>query len=245
MWKIAHSEIQGQGHIKKNIPCQDKTAKLIDTKHHTGNFYGLALADGAGSVKNSDKGAEFITNKILKIVKNKFAVLFKHKKITEELLKIIESELEIYAKSISVDIKELSSTLMFVAIKNDKFIIGHIGDGLIGFLDNNKLNILSMAENGEYSNSTFFTTSINYKNRLRIYKGELKKTAGFILMSNGSAESLFDKKTKKLASINTNIIDWLIDNSEDDVTKTLFSNLQNVISKKTADDCSIGIMRLV
>ena len=31
-WKIASSYIIGQGHISKNMPCQDRTCKLVDKK---------------------------------------------------------------------------------------------------------------------------------------------------------------------------------------------------------------------
>ena len=92
-WKIASSYIIGQGHISKNIPCQDRTYKLVDIEYlkkpgkrkvfkqrrsikstrniidSKNSFYGLSLADGAGSCKYSDIGAELITKKILKYIK--------------------------------------------------------------------------------------------------------------------------------------------------------------------------------
>jgi serine/threonine protein phosphatase PrpC len=138
----------------------------------------------------------------------------------------------------------LSSTLLFIAIKNDKFIIGHIGDGVIGMLDNNnEIKVISKPENGEFSNATFFTTSTNYPDRLRILKGTLKNAVGFILMSDGPEESLYNKQDNSLLDINKDIINWLKDNNIQDVKKALTDNLKNVISKNTNDDCSIGIIR--
>jgi len=244
-WKIASSYIVGRGHISKKIPCQDRTFKLVH-KHSTGIFYGFALADGAGSCKFSDIGAEFIVNKILDFLKSKFSFILKKKNPSRYITKYIEEEIRVFSNKKNIDFKELSSTLLFVAIKNDKFIIGHIGDGVIGALDNNGiLKTISKPENGEFSNSTFFTTSIKHKERLRLLKGTLKNSVGFILMSDGSEESLYDKKNKTLGDINKSIINWLEDNSEKDVEDALYDNLEQLISKKTYDDCSIGILRKI
>jgi len=244
-WKIASSYVIGQGHIKKSMPCQDRTFKLI-SKHKSGTFYGLSLADGAGSCQYSDIGAEIITKKILYFLKSKFSYIMRYKNPIPYIIKYIEKELTTVAIDKKINIKDLSSTLLFVVIKNNQFIIGHIGDGIIGTLNKeNKIQIISYPENGEYANSTFFTTSIKYKQRLRIIKGNIKNTEGFILMSDGSEESLFDKKNKLLSDINIQIINWLKNNSEKKVEDALYNNLKNAISKNTNDDCSIGIMRRV
>jgi len=243
-WKIASSYVAGQGHIKKNIPCQDRTYKLVQ-KYITGTFYGLALADGAGSYKYSDIGAEYITKKILYRLKSKFEYIIRYKNPIPFLTKYIEKELFQFANTKGIDFKELSSTLLFVAIKNDNFIIGHIGDGVIGALSNDdKINTISYPENGEYSNSTYFTTSIKYKQRLRLLKGKITNTKGFILMSDGAEESLFDKRKKELSEVNKQVINWLANNTESKVEEALHNNLINVISKNTYDDCSIGILRV-
>lgn len=266
-WKIASSYVVGQGHIAKNIPCQDRTFQLVDKQFvkqkskkrlfknrtaikttkkivdYKNSFYGLSLADGAGSCTYSDLGAELITKKILHYVKDNFDDLSKDNNIQLTLTTYIESELHKQVTD-SISFKDLSSTLLFVAIKYNKFIIGHIGDGVIGMLDNeNNIKTISKPENGEFANSTFFTTSINYRERLRLLKGALKKSTGFILMSDGVEESLYDKQQECLSDTTIRIINWLETNNEIDVEKALFNNLEQVISKQTSDDCSIGIMK--
>ena len=268
-WKIASSYIIGQGHISKNIPCQDRTFKLVDKKFlkkvikkkvfknrkaikrtknildNKNSFYGLSLADGAGSCKHSDIGAELMTKKILQYLKINFDSLFKDENIKLRLIKYIEDTLKKRGTN-NILFKDLSSTLLFIAIKNNQFIIGHIGDGVIGMLDNkNNLKTISKPDNGEFSNSTFFTTSIKYQERLRILKGTLKNSTGFILMSDGVEESLYDKKKESLSDTNKIIINWLKNNSEENVEKALSNNLEQIISKQTTDDCSIGIMKFL
>lgn len=244
-WKLASSYVTGRGHHLNNVSCQDRTFELIKS-HSTGTFYGLALADGAGSCKYSDVGAEIITEKTLSFIKSNFSYLFRSNKISQDLLDYISATLNNLAKEQNIEVKDLSSTLLFVALKEDKFIIGHIGDGVIGVLDkDNKIHVLSHPENGEFSNSTYFTTSSNYPSRMRIKKGVMQNSIGFILMSDGTANSLYDIKNKRLAEINIDIINWLEKESSETVKLALTENLENIIKKKTLDDCSLGVMRCV
>jgi len=243
VWKLASAYVTGRGHLAKNIPCQDRTLELV-SKHSTGVFYGLSLADGAGSYKHSDIGAEVVTKEILIYLKSNFSNLLRVKDTSKKIIKHIEEKLAKEANNREIDIKELSSTLLFAVIKNDKFIIGHIGDGVIGVLDkDNKISVLSYPDNGEYSNSTFFTTTDSYPDRLRIIKGNIVDSIGFILMSDGADASLYDSRTKELASINAEIINWLNVGSSKEVKSALKSNLNDVIKHKTHDDCSIGVLR--
>jgi serine/threonine protein phosphatase PrpC len=242
-WCVASATARGRGHIKHGVPCQDKVAEYV-TNHSSGVFYGVALADGAGSCKFSDKGAEFISNTILKKIQSEFKKTYDSKKLTEILTGYIEKELKLFSEKKKINMKDLSSTLLFVVMKNNKFIIGHIGDGVIGGLMNNgRIHVLSEPENGEFHNSTYFTTSKNNKHRLRIKKGTVKEIIGFILMSDGTSESLYDHNEKKLTKANINIINWLTMGSKNEVDNALSKNLSNLIVKKTLDDCSIAIMR--
>jgi len=242
-WKLASAYVTGRGHLTKNIPCQDRTFELV-SKHSTGVFYGLSLADGAGSYKLSDIGAEIVTKEILTYLKSNFSNLLQMKNTSKKIIKNIEEKLAKEANNREIDFKELSSTLLFVVIKNDKFIVGHIGDGVIGVLDkDNNITVLSHPDNGEYSNSTFFTTTDSYPDRLRIIKGNIVDSIGFILMSDGSDESLYDSRTKELAPVNAEIINWLNVGSSKEVKSALQSNLNEIIKHKTHDDCSLGILK--
>ena len=45
LWKSVCCAVQGRGHAKNNIPCQDKVAKLEANGVHV-----IVLADGAGFI---------------------------------------------------------------------------------------------------------------------------------------------------------------------------------------------------
>jgi serine/threonine protein phosphatase PrpC len=111
-------------------------------------------------------------------------------------------------------------------------------------LENGELKLLSPPDNGEFINETYFVTSSSYKTRFRIFKGELDQICGFILMSDGTCESLFDKKNRKVAPILLTLLNWLDNFPIEEVNIALTENFEKVIKRKTTDDCSIGLMKL-
>jgi len=243
--KIASAFVQGRGHIKNNTPCQDRTYSIIDEKN---NFSFLALADGAGSCKLSHIGAEIVTKKVAELFHENYdkLLLLESENVKKYIISNLIIKLDEYAKKEKINIKDLSSTLLFVAIKNDSYISGHLGDGVIGYLTNNdEIEVLSYPENGEFSNATYFVPSNDSHNFLKLFRGKLDKVNGFVLMSDGSEESLYDKKNKQLAPVNSQMINWLSDNSSEKVQEALKNNLEKVIKMKTFDDCSIGILKIV
>ncbi len=238
-WKIAGAEVVGRKHLKSGLPCQDK---VLCSKE--GRVDIIALSDGAGSKKLSDKGASISVTVTCRVITEMFDKLFKTS--NNEISKIIVSNILKYigieSENQNVNINEFSSTLMFVAISKERYIIGHLGDGIIGKIDKGMLSVLSQADNGEYSNETFFVTSKDAVDRLRIQKGFINEESGFILMSDGSADSLYDKRNNCLSPVSSQMIEWLDTNPEDVVTKAISDNIEQFISKKTFDDCSVAIM---
>lgn len=248
--KKSSAYTQGRGHIKENIPCQDRTYSHVNKD---ANLTIISLSDGAGSCGSSDIGAEIVTKIISKILIDNFdELLFEIQKDRNKVSKYIISnlliELDEYAKTKNIPIKELSSTLLFVivGIKQNKFISGHLGDGVIGYMDNNgKLDVLSHPENGEYSNSTYFVTSRNSHNYLRLFYGSISDISGFIIMSDGSEDSLYNKQKKILSSVCSQIISWLETNSQSEVSAAIKDNLDEKIKMRTFDDCSISVLKII
>lgn len=243
IWKSAGNCVQGRAHIKNDTPCQDKIAKYID---HSIQI--ISLADGAGSCRLSHIGADLVTSRICEFVKDYFDEIIKLKeeeippRIASDIKNILLSE----SHNLGCDIKDLSSTLLFVAVKGECYLAGSLGDGIIGILrKNNTLEVLSHPDNGEYLNETYFTTSSQSEKHLRIYKGNLEDIIGFIIMSDGAGESLYNRKDKFLSSVCTQILEWLDDNLSEDVSEALYDNLKNILRNKTTDDCSINVLKKV
>ena len=199
MWNVIQCAIQGRGHIKSNTPCQDKTYSMI-----IGNMRVIALADGAGAERLSQYGAETVTKFICLELSEKFDIYFADNDgaaVKQKLIKGLLKSLNETAKQLDCEMKELASTLLFVAVKNEQFIIAHIGDGVIGYLKKNELKIASQPENGEFVNTTVFTTSKDAIMTMKLIKGSLGEIQGFVLMSDGTEASLYSKKERKLADV--------------------------------------------
>ncbi len=240
MWNVIQCAAQGRSHIKSDVPCQDKTYSAVDNDTQV-----IALADGAGSAKLSHYGAETITKFICSELTEKFDTYFNDNdgaSVKQQLIEGMLKSLSKTANRLECEIKELASTLLFVAIKNNKFIIAHIGDGVVGYLKNDEMKIASQPENGEFVNTTVFTTSKDAIMTMKLIKGYLGEIQGFVLMSDGTETSLYSKKERKLADVIKKIMQMSTIISVDKVQEQLEKSFENVIVNATTDDCSIAML---
>lgn len=240
MWQFARCEIQGTGHKKVQIPCQDKTFTLAKN-----GVYVIALADGAGSASLSHYGAERVVRDVSEYIVEHFFELLNcndGRQVKKELIEMLRGSLAEEAISRKCNVLDLSSTLLVAAVYENDFILAHIGDGVIGYLDGNELKVASLPDNGEFSNVTTFVTSSEALASMRIFKGKLNNKDAFVLMSDGTEQSLYHKPTQELANVVKKLMHWtcLIDS---EVMHTRLTNAFNsVISRNTQDDCSIAIL---
>ena len=239
-WKSVCCAVQGRGHVKKDIPCQDKVAWRAENNVHV-----IALADGAGSAEFSHYGAECVVNRMTAFVADRFFDITAQadaRKVTQEILSVALQALNDEAELRSCTLKDLASTLLIAAVGDGEFFLAHLGDGVIGYLDDAGLKVATTPDNGEFSNETIFITSANAAAHLRIYKGKLNSISGFILMSDGTEQSLYNKRKKTLAPAvkrlmhRTALIDGEI------LTPQLEEALSTVVAENTQDDCSIAIL---
>jgi len=239
-YKTADAYVQGKSHIKKDIPCQDRTYSL-----NRKNMSIISLSDGAGSRKHSDIGATILTKEISNLLYKNFNRLYDadpilvQKYIVYSLVRLLEKK----SLKMDINIKELASTLLFVAVKGEKFIAGHIGDGVIGYVKNEEALVLSKPENGEFSNVTYFLNKKTWQ-KLKLFKGKLEGISGFILMSDGPESSLYNKSNNSLSKINKTMIKWLDNYSQKQVKKALKENIAEFLTKRTIDDCSINLLNI-
>lgn len=240
MWKMVSYEACGRGHLKENIPCQDKTLQKRE-----GNIALIALADGAGSCSKSDLGADIVTKYGAEIIKNNFDEFISEEngmKVKKRIIELLLKELENKSVELKCNVKDLSSTFLLVCIKNEKFFIGHLGDGVIGVLKEEKLKVISNPVNGEFINSTVFVTSNLACEYMQIYRGDIEGIDGFVLLSDGACESFYDKRNKNLSIGIKKIMDYLGILDEKKMERSIIRSFEDLILKKTLDDCSIGIM---
>ena len=239
-WKSVCGAVQGRGHAKKDIPCQDKAARREANGVHV-----IALADGAGSAALSHFGAQCVVNCVTDFVAEKFFDLIAQKDgrlVTQELLSVVLAALKNEAASRDCALKDLASTLLVAAVGGGKFFLAHLGDGVIGYLNEDGLKVATTPDNGEFSNETVFVTSTTAAARMRIFKGALKNISGFILMSDGSEQSLYNKRNKTLAPAVKRLMHRTTLIDADVLTPQLERALSTVVAENTHDDCSVAIL---
>lgn len=240
MWKIVQCAVQGRGHMQMGIPCQDKTYSLVKN-----GVTAIALADGAGSARLSHFGAERVTEYICDDLSENFDRYF-HEEDGVPVKKALISKsilaLDELSRKLNCEIRELASTLLVVAVKDERFILFHIGDGVIGYCKKGELKVASQPENGEFVNTTVFTTSQEALTTMKLIKGKVGDIRGFVLMSDGTEASLYDKKEKRLADVIKKIMNLCQLVLPRKVEEQLRTSFEVAVRQATSDDCSMILM---
>ncbi len=240
MWKVAQAAIQGRGHILGNIPCQDKTFYVKTSKGCA-----IALADGAGSAKYSHMGAECAVEYVSNLIVDHFEDYYQQADpliVRHSLIIGILEKLERLAESIGCEIGDLASTLLCVAVYEDRYLIVHLGDGVIGYRDGNSIRVASSPNNGEFCNSTVFTTSVDAEVSLKLLKGRLREEMkGFVLFSDGVGSVLYKQNRNEISQSLSPVFDDLAQYRPLEVEQNLLETLDE-IKVHTQDDCSIIVM---
>lgn len=245
MIRIAGARQVGRSHLATNASCQDQ----VVVKSLNGVAC-IALADGAGSKSRSDTGAKLVCKYTANIVSEKFDFLYEQIQLNSgvavnTVLTPIVTALQRYIRRKKETIDCLASTLLFVAYKDGRYIAGHIGDGAIGIRVNGVISTLSTPENGEYANTTYFVTDNGAARHFRLYYGEAPLGFGAIIMSDGTAESLFDRSSLSFTSAADKVMEWSDRLPSKKMINVLQMNLEQVFSKKSADDCSIAVLTVL
>lgn len=238
-WAMATCAVTGRVHMAKNLPCQDKTYSVFKNGVSI-----IALADGAGSARLSHFGAEIATFKICEILASYFDSLFdgNENEIKKQILSELLNSLNKKADELKCDLKELSNTLLAVGVKDNRFILLHVGDGVIGYAKDGKIGVLSTPQNGEFINETTFLNSKNALNEMKLQREVLNGIDGFLLLSDGAEHSLYHKKEKRLAAALFGITSALRYVAPKEIEMGLKQSFESVVAMATSDDCSIAMM---
>ena len=159
IWKRCGCAKQGRSHLATGAPCQDSVAML-----YRRNVSVVALSDGAGSAELSQIGSRICAAKLCEVCCRSFDVIWKmpEEAARASLVRSIRRALVGELPS-GYEIGSLASTALVVAVKRNRYIAAHLGDGVIGVKGGDSrgdyLHLLSGPDNGEHSNETTFITS--------------------------------------------------------------------------------------
>ena len=245
MFRQFHHQARGRGHLLDGTRGQDRTGYLS-----RGGVQAMCLADGAGLAPHSEHGAEALVNEGCRLLAGQFTDFVTSDdglQVKLDILQCLRNRLKAIAGRRECELEDLAATFLAVAVSGNRFIIVHVGDGVIGYVTNGELRVASAPDNDEFANQTTFVTSRDAASRMRLSRGSLDGVSGFVLMSDGTASSLYNWRTKELAPAWAKLVTLVGSAPTRQVNnpahrKYLRRLIDTRIRRATKDDCSIGIL---
>lgn len=236
--KMSKAKHTGKLHIEKNRPNED----YVLAQKITPNIAVVVVADGAGSKRYGGATADCITRQVVKFCienadRDDFIVLTK-----SEIYSYVNKSLFDMIKKNDARIEDHGATMMFAIVCDTKYVAGHVGDGAI-FLKNGKsFDVLSLPENGEFINQTYFLPAVAQMEHFRMYEGELEKEFCFILTSDGISGTLYNPTDNQVSCACEQLYQWCKVYDADICDEILKENLEKVFDRYSDDDKSIAIL---
>ncbi len=240
-WNCCHASARGQSHKQNGSPCQDCT-----WWEESDGVTAAALADGAGFAAHAEAGAKTAVRTVCAHITGNFDRIIANPDggtVGREILEVLTDALDEKARELGTDRSQLACTLLAVGIRNDRAFLIHIGDGVIGYTNalNGRTGVLSAPDNGEYKNTTTFVTSPDASEKMRLYRCSTEKIGSFLLMSDGSADSLYGKRRNTLDSVLDPLSLLCSMQTPEASSVFLDSYLREQLIPRTDDDCSLLI----
>lgn len=284
-YKMCYGELRGKSHIKGDIPCQDKalcvqkngvsvavlsdgcgsskyshigsdiTTKVIGQlfTEHFDELYAYDLNVVEEQIKYRKTIVDTIVNAQLEYVKDHLEVFESYKQENLEKYQKFEEKNNIDGFYLGA----MNATLLFFVEKNDKYLIGLIGDGVVGAVVDDKLKIVLEEKKEGEVNGTYYPSNIysfarkdeiNYcHSAFQIRKTDKIKINGVILTTDGCDaffERVGDNFHKRYAGV-TKLFERIISSENfEDAQKILSEDYlpRLVEMSPSRDDCGVSIL---
>lgn len=238
-WMGTAVSAAGRGHVAKGLPCQDVSGVSLED-----DVAVIVVSDGAGSARYSEQGATDAVEVTTQVLR-KTAPWSDSEDVKERILAACRAEMIKRTEELGCSIAELAATLAFVAVAGDIFIVGNLGDGIVAAFRGDRSEVLIEPVRGEFANETVFLTSSRTKEHLRIAKKPQDDYSGFAIMSDGAAESLYQRREGSLAPALSKILLWFDEQASKDVRDAIQESAMPLLINRTQDDCSLAVLRRV
>lgn len=157
-WRYLAVSCIGSSHVESGVPCQDASLAV----HILPDSILLVAADGAGSAKFADEGAQIACNSIHEAISAHVAEGGRLDALTadhvDRWLEAVVARLHIQANAREVGVRELACTLVVAIASPSVSHFFQVGDGAIVVRREAGLEPATWPANGEYANTTYFVT---------------------------------------------------------------------------------------
>ena len=139
-------------------------------------------------------------------------------------------------------IDRLSCTLLFVAVKDRRMMLGHIGDGLIVRISPSGVSPISMPQNDK-DGKTYFVTAAHADNYMRLLKTTVDDVHAVALMTDGVQDSVYNEDAGLVKPVVAKMAETFAAGREEG-EKSVLETVQKFIvgSSNVSDDASFGVM---
>jgi hypothetical protein len=171
-WRVFGAAVIGTSHLEGGLPCQDAFARRT-----VGDLLVAAVCDGAGSAPLSHVGAGFIASGVVDALASRLppgdnvvsampADAFKA--LSASVVGEVRAALQALAEGRQHALSDHAATLVGVVADGQGGFFFHIGDGVGAAQAAAGTVAVSLPENGEYANETYFVTGADWLGHLRI-----------------------------------------------------------------------------
>lgn len=241
-WRIFAAAAIGSSHLEAGTPCQDAFAGRA-----VGDTVIACVCDGAGSQPLSHEGSRFLSDEVVRLLADRVAAgealaaadqeSFTH--IVRDIVGQVRAALEARAVASGVELSNYAATLVGAIASADRGYFFHVGDGVgaASLRDGSLPEIISVPENGEYANETYFVSGVDWSEHMHVtpIASPMREIA---LMSDGAAPFVMAKGGASLyRPFMDPVLRFLESNSEADGSHALSATLEDPRTHQiTGDD---------
>ena len=267
LWRKASATITGKLHKEqRNKYGQDRVNYWPDFTNSQSAC--VTMSDGASKALHAYLGAKYTCSAACDWLVEQLGMDENHLwNLTDQELKIqlldyIRIKLEMARKEVISKQEQMgeglvtypplsafSATLLFAITDGKRYLVGNLGDGIVGTISDDGSEPVQLlgAENGQVANRTWFCISPEAADHLHLLRGELPSDGPitFVLMTDGSADCLYDHRNHSFAPALAVMAEWLrrADYTDQKISKTIRSTMERLFTSRTLDDCALAFMR--
>ena len=233
----------GNKHVNRGTPCED--ASFAVTKNGVSV---VCIADGAGGKQYTDArfGSDCAVHVITDTLCEHFDALYSENReaaVRGYLMAKLRVAFADIMEERTIDIIDrLSCTLLFVAVKDRRMMLGHIGDGLIVRISPSGVSPISMPQNDK-DGKTYFVTAAHADNYMRLLKTTVDDIHAIALMTDGVQDSVYNEEAGLVKPVVAKMAETFASGREEG-EKSVLETVQKFIvgSSNVSDDASFGVM---
>ena len=247
-WKVFSASAIGKYHIDNNIPCQDDSAFNI-----IGEVFIGVVCDGAGSAAHSEVGAKecsrYLIDRLSRYVESEGIspeLFISDRKYFETTIDEVRIKLQSIADELGFEFHDLSCTVVGCITTKINGCFFHMGDGFGVSEFEGVETQLSLPENGEYANETYFVTASDWNTHLKITPFQVGQNGLVALMSDGAAPFVINRSHDGLSKPFVEpVVKYLSSIEQDEGNEALLATLLDERTNAiTGDDKTLMIALL-